>query len=192
MDGQEVQVIVVTSKNRSNIILSEVRSCWSQEMISKLHSVIEDVFIESHSNRSHFSDGFTRSKHHVSPSVHCFGPFWEVFRNNLVVFRFSVSRAFSNVPKESPFCIESGRTLRERSVLFIIVGKPFTVISSFLHIFRGRSDLVMLLRMNLWNLLSIIEIVSSFSKVFLNHLTVFFVILLVNVRVFHDDNTIIV
>lgn len=190
MNCHKVEIIVITCKDSSYFILSEIRTSWCKQMISKLHSVIKDVFIEPHTYRSHFSNSFTRSKHHVSPSIHCLSPMREVFRDYLIVLRLSISWSLSNIPKESPFGVKGRRTFRKRLVLVIIVSESFTMISCSFNILRGSSYLVVFFRMNLWHFLSIIEIVSSSSKIFLNHLAILFVVFLIYMSVFQDDNSI--
>lgn len=106
------------------------------------------------------------------------------------MFRLSISWSFSNVPKESPFGVKGRGTFGKRSVLFIIVSEFITMVSCSLNILRGSSNLVVFFGVNLRHFLSIIEIVSSSSEIFLNHLAILFVVLLVNMSVFQDDNSI--
>ena len=108
----------------------------------------------------------------------------------MIVFRLSISWSLSNIPKESPLCVKGRRTFGKRFVLVIIVSESFTMISCSFNILRGSSNLVMLFRMNLRHFLSIVKIVSFSSKIFLNHLTILFVVFLVNVAIFQDDNSI--
>jgi hypothetical protein len=106
------------------------------------------------------------------------------------MFRFSISRSFANIPKESPFCVECRRTFRQRFVLLVVMSKSFTVISRFLHKLWCCTYLVMFFRMNLWNFLSFVKVMPSSCKVFLDHLAINFIVLFVNMRVFHYNYSI--
>jgi len=125
-------------------------------MISKLHSFIKRAFFKTHTKCCHSWDSFTSSQHHTSPFVHSFSPGRKIWRYNLFMFRLSICWSFSNVPKESPFCIEGRRALTLRFILFVVVSKTRTMISCSFNVFRCSSNLVMFLRVNFLYFLSII------------------------------------
>lgn len=159
-------------------------------MISELHSFIKRAFFKTHTKCCHSWDSFASSQHHTSPFVHSFSPGRKIWRYNLFMFRLSICWSFSNVPKESPFCIKGRRAFTLRFILFVVMSKTRTMISCSFNVFRCSSNLVMFLRVNFLYFLSIIEVMSSSCKVTFNHLTIDLVIMFVYSWVFKNHNSI--
>lgn len=102
VNSQKVEIIMKSSKDCSGFILCQVTSCWCQLVWSIYHQLSKSIFLQPHTQSSHFSYNIASINHMISPSVHDSCPFRKI-NWDLIWYRIDW---ISNVPEVSPFSIE--------------------------------------------------------------------------------------
>lgn len=150
------------------------------------HHFGENISWKSQSQCCHFCNNVASINHMVTPSVHNWWPFREI-NWNLVG---SSINWISNVPEISPLGIEWRWNWSKSFILrFVSFDKVF-MSSGFFCVLWSSTNLEVIVGINVSNLSALIEISSSFSKIFLHHVEKFSIFLLVDSGIFDDQATI--
>jgi hypothetical protein len=190
---KEGNIVVEASKGSADIIANEIRSGRSQEMSTSLHSLCESIGLESHTNGSHLGCCGTSLKELRAPPVHLLLPVREsLLWDNLREIIIGALRAFTDFPHISPLHVHSGWEWRKRLVFLRQVLDFFEMVTSSLNLLRGNTDLEVVLRLSIGQMLTRVIAIGGSLEVSFHEIDVIFVLLLVGSGVSEDQNAVLV
>jgi len=142
MDGEKVEIIMKTCKYSSHFVSAEVTACWCKFMRATMHHRGESVDIQVHSNGSHFCYCEAAVDHVGAPGLENLLEVGEVLWN---LIGSDVFCHVSKVVEVSPFGVEGRRRRRQCLIVFGKGARNFSMIFCFFLIFRGDSNLKVIL-----------------------------------------------
>ena len=72
MNGEEIKIVVESSKGGTNIKFNQVTGSGSKLVLPSIHHLSKNIFLESHPNGGHLSNCIASVDHVAAPSVHGF------------------------------------------------------------------------------------------------------------------------
>lgn len=186
--SDEVKIIVESGECCANIILDKVRGSWCQKMCCEFHFLGECVSRQSKAYCTHLSSDLTTVDHVAAPSIHLFSPSCVTFRHVLWNLIFNFLRALSQRPEISPLGVELWREGRHRRFTLWDRLNEQRMVSGLLDRFRSNTCLIAELWEAIFELFTSVEPFADIFKIFFNHVDIFFIGLLLNARVFNEDD----
>lgn len=178
-----------SSKDRIQlIVLDKIRSGGGQKVVSTSHQTAESISWEVHTLCSHFCHCDTTLDHHGTPKVHVLLPLREILGLDILIDKVRVP-VISHLPEVAPLSIIRRRLRCHSAIVGRVVGCHFSMKSSLLNEFWGSPDLIVLLRENFWDLLTLIEFSSTILEVAFYHVQELIIVLLVHTRILDDQTS---